>query len=129
MRQFHVGFFVLSVFCLLLICSCNSAPNTSTVPAGNRLSGNQPAKIDSLNPNSASKGVALDVKISGSGFDEGSFVFFGDADVYIKTTFVSDQVLVAHLTNLVTASSGTYSIKVHTGKGDLTNSVEFAVTP
>ena len=102
----HTMFAQLSVFaCLLLLTACGESPTqVPTVDSAVQFAkggGGRGPKVNAADPAQGPQGVRLDVRVLGSGFDEGSNAqwLLGDAPTNQVTTnstrFVSDSELVA----------------------------------
>ena len=79
--------------------------------------------VNAADPNSAPQDTTLDVRVIGSGFDEGSTVTFllaGESTPKIVTnasTFVSADTLIANITVVADADTALYDIQVTTSRG------------
>ncbi len=79
--------------------------------------------VSSVEPDSAVRATTLDVRIRGSGFDEGSEVRWllqgipTDRIVTNSTTYINSQVLVANITISAEADPALYDVEVTSGKG------------
>jgi uncharacterized membrane protein len=120
------------ILSLLTVVACTDNAPTVTSPTGTSLAaakaagGNGPT-VKSTNPDSATIDTTLNVRVLGSGFDEGSradWAFKGVVSEKIvtnSTTFVSANELVANITIAANANIGNHDVIVTTksGKGGI----------
>ncbi len=113
----------LAVVCaVLLATACSDRQATAPGPVFAPGGGGGPS-VNATDPNTAPQETTLDVRVLGSGFDNGSRVTFlkgGLASPRFTTNstrFVSSTELVANVTIAVDADTGAYDVQVETSRG------------
>ena len=84
-------------------------------------------RVTSLSPMSATANTAFTLTITGTGFTQGSLVYFGGTPVAASSTgYLSTTQLTASISASMVATPGTIPVYVHTAAGN-SNTVNFPV--
>lgn len=81
--------------------------------------------LKSISPTDVAVGWTGIVELHGSGFDEDSVAMFDGA--VPPTKVLSSSLLAATVDSKITGAAGTKTVKVHSGAGELSNSMAFHV--
>jgi hypothetical protein len=121
LRARFVALFFATVASWVLGCTDRpaTAPSIEAAASGN----GGGVTVTSTDPNNASQGVTLDVRVFGSGYDRGSKAQWARSGVLSpnvttnSTQFVSPSELLANITIASVADTGLYDVLVTTSKG------------
>ena len=118
----HVRLWV-AVTALAAVACSDGAMSPENAPVLAKGGGGGGPSVNAADPNSAPQDTTLEVRVIGSGFDEGSTVTFllaGESTPKIVTnasTFVSSDTLIANITVAADADTALYDIEVTTSRG------------
>ena len=113
----------VAVTVLAVVACSDGAMSPETAPVLAKGGGGGGPSVNAADPSSAPQDTTLDVRVIGSGFDEGSTVTFllaGESTPKIVTNssqFVSGDTLIANITVVADADTVLYDIQVTTSRG------------
>jgi probable HAF family extracellular repeat protein len=108
---------------LIFMAGCSDRADSPTVVEVQFAKGGGGTSVDAADPSSAPQDITLDVRVIGSGFDDGSVVRFlkgGQSSPKIVTnssTFIDRNNVVANITIAVDAEVTLYDIELTTSRG------------